>query len=84
MREPLIRKKGRCPVTVLQTCPVRGLVCCDDARRLNSAVMDAVDLYRRLVLAEGVNKIREDAAAAPAEGLDIRTIEVDNGNQDRD
>ena len=78
MRKPLVRQKKKSPVVVLQTCPVRGLACTDDARRLNAAVMDAVETYRQLVLAENVNKLREDAAAASAEGLDIRTLEDGN------
>ena len=71
----MIRQKRRGPVTVLQTCPVRGLACTTDARRLNAAVMYAVETYRQQVLADSVQKLREDAASAPSDGLDIRKLD---------
>jgi len=78
MRKPLVRHERRkSGVMLLQSCPVHGLVCSETARRLNEAVDAAIEVYRRQVLAENVNKIRKLADAMPVDELDIRTTDED-------
>lgn len=78
MRKPLVKQHRRSSgVLVLQTCPVRGLICNDTARKLDEAVRPAAEAYRQLVLAESVDKIRKLADAMPVDELDIRTTDED-------
>lgn len=78
MRKPLVRQERRkSGVMLLQSCPVHGLVCGETPRRLDEAVSAAIEVYRRQVLAENVNKIRKLADAMPVDGLDIRTTDED-------